>query len=49
MGIRQFNYDLASDTFTPDTELQEKDAKCGFACHSIVEAKDYVFTAYGKR
>jgi hypothetical protein len=48
-GYAQFNYDPASDTFTPDTDLQENDAKCGFACHSIVEAKDYIFTAYGKR
>jgi hypothetical protein len=48
-GYAQFNYDPASDTFAPDTELQENDAKCGFACHAIVEAKDYVFTAYGKR
>lgn len=48
-GFAQFNYDTGSETFTPDTELQENDAKCGFACHSIVAAKDYVFTAYGKR
>jgi hypothetical protein len=25
------------------------DAKCGFACHSTAEAKDFVFTAYGAR
>jgi hypothetical protein len=49
LGYAQFNYDPASDSFAPDTELQENDAKCGFACHSIVEAKDYVFTEYGKR
>ena len=52
-GWAQFNYDSASDTFTPATEAndppQENDAKCGFACHTIAEAKDYVFTAYGKR
>ena len=52
-GWAQFNYDPASDTFTPATEAdeppQENDAKCGFACHTIVEAKDYVFTAYGQR
>ena len=28
---------------------QEHDAKCGFACHTIVADKDYVFTAYPKR
>ena len=52
-GWAQFNYDPVSDTFTPATEAdeppQENDAKCGFACHTIAEAKDYVFTAYGKR
>jgi Cytochrome P460 len=41
----QFNYDAASDMFTP----LGTGAKCGFACHTIVKAKDYVFTAYPKR
>ena len=44
-GYAQFNYDTASDTFTP----LGTGAKCGFACHTIVAAKDYVFTAYPKR
>src|SRR3954463_2708932 len=44
-GYAQFNYDPASDTFTPDGS----DASCGHACHTIVAAKDYIFTAYGKR
>ena len=44
-GYGLFNYDTASDTFTPDG----KGAGCGFACHSAVKAKDFVFTAYGKR
>ncbi len=52
-GWAAFKYDAASDTFTPATEAdtppQANDAKCGFACHTIVEAKDYVFTAYPKR
>ena len=43
-GYAQFNYDSASDTFTPFGT----GAKCGFACHTIVAAKDYVFTAYPK-
>jgi hypothetical protein len=42
-----------SDTFTPqtlaDNPPQGNDAKCRFACHTIVAAKDYVFTAYPKR
>ncbi len=52
-GWAAFKYDAASDTFTPatvdDQPPQENDAKCGFACHTIVQAKDYVFTAYPKR
>ena len=52
-GYAAFEYDAASDTFTPATTLtqppQENDAKCGFACHTIVQAKDYVFTAYPRR
>ena len=41
----QFNYDTASDTFTP----LGTGVNCGTACHTIVKAKDYVFTAYPKR
>ena len=52
-GWTVFEYDAASDTFTPgtlaDKPPQGNDAKCGFACHTIVKAKDYVFTAHGKR
>ena len=48
-GYAQFDHDPASGTFTPNTSIQESDAKCGAACHTIVQAKDYVFTAYPKR
>ena len=52
-GWAQFDYDPASDAFKPadtsSTPPQEHDAKCGFACHTIVADKDYVFTAYPKR
>jgi hypothetical protein len=41
-----FDYDPASDTFRPDPTGV---VSCGFACHSGVAAKDYIFTAYGKR
>ena len=41
----KFLYDAASDTFAP----QGNDAKCGYACHTAVAAKDYIFTAYPKR
>jgi len=44
-GYAQFNYDGASDAFTP----LGTGANCGTACHTIVKAKDYVFTAYPKR
>jgi Cytochrome P460 len=52
-GYAEFEYDAASDTFRPgtlaDKPPQANDAKCGFACHTIVANRDYVFTAYGKR
>jgi hypothetical protein len=52
-GYGAFEYDAASDAFRPadtsDSPPQEHDAKCGFACHTIVADKDYVFTAYPKR
>jgi hypothetical protein len=44
-GYAQFNYDAASDAFMPEGS----DANCGYACHTIVTAKDYIFTAYPKR
>jgi hypothetical protein len=52
-GWAVFDYDAASDTFTPGTLAgkppQGNDAKCGFACHTTVKTRDYVFTAYAKR
>jgi hypothetical protein len=52
-GYAVFDYDAKSDTFTPGTSAdnppQGNDAKCGFACHTIVKTRDYVFTDYGKR
>jgi hypothetical protein len=44
-GYAQFNYDSASDAFTP----LGTGATCGAACHTLVRAKDFVFTSYGKR
>ncbi len=41
-----FDYNLASDTFKPNASGT---VNCGFACHTRVAAKDYIFTAYGKR
>jgi hypothetical protein len=52
-GYGEFEYDNASDTYRLGTQSDEppqgNDAKCGFACHTIVKKQDYVFTAYGKR
>jgi len=52
-GYAVFEYDSASDTFTPGTLAskppQANDAKCGYACHTRVKARDYVFTEYGHR
>ena len=52
-GYAVFDHDAKSDTFTPGTSAdnppQANDAKCGFACHTIVKNRDYVFTEYGKR
>ena len=52
-GYAVFDYDAASRTFTPGTLAgkppQGNDAKCGFACHTRVKTRDYVFTDYGHR
>jgi len=52
-GYAVFDYDAATDSFTPGTEAgtppQRNDAKCGVACHTRAKATDYVFTEYGKR
>ena len=41
----QFNYDAASKTFKPSVTGSE----CGYACHSTVASRDYIFTAYPLR
>jgi hypothetical protein len=52
-GYGVFEYDAAAGTFRPGTQAdrppQANDAKCGFACHTIVTTRDYVFTDYGHR
>jgi len=52
-GWAVFEYEAATGTFRPGTTAdkppQANDAKCGFACHTIVKARDYVFTEYGAR
>ncbi len=44
-GYAQFLYDAASDTFKPSGS----GASCGYACHTAVGAKDYIFTSYPQR
>jgi hypothetical protein len=52
-GYGEFEYDAASAMFRPGTQTDEppqgNDAKCGFACHTVVKARDYVFTGYQTR
>jgi hypothetical protein len=52
-GYAEFEYDASSDTFRPGTAADEppqaNDAKCGYACHTVVQKQDYVFTQYPKR
>jgi hypothetical protein len=52
-GWAAFEYDAAADTFKPATQAdkppQGNDAKCGFACHTSVKTRDYVFTDYAHR
>ena len=45
-GYAVFNYDAASDKFTPDPKSL---SDCGHACHMAVKAKDYIFHPYQKR
>ena len=52
-GWAAFEYDSATGSFSPATTAasppQGNDAKCGFACHTIVKGRDYVFTDYAAR
>ena len=45
-GYAVFNYDAASDKFTPDPKSL---SDCGNACHTAVKAKDYIFHPYQMR
>ncbi len=45
-GYAVFNYDAASDQFTADAQSP---SDCGYACHTPVKAKDYIFHPYQKR
>jgi len=45
-GYAVFNYEAASDKFTADAKSL---SDCGYACHTPVKAKDYIFHPYQKR
>jgi len=45
-GYAVFLYDPKSATFTPDASSP---VNCGYACHTIVKAKDYIFHSYQTR
>lgn len=45
-GYAVFNYDAATDTFSPDPKSL---SDCGNACHTAVKSKDYIFHPYQKR
>ena len=41
-GYALFNYNAASEAFTPDGSGNN----CGYKAHTIVKAKDYIFRLY---
>jgi hypothetical protein len=45
-GYAVFNYEAATDKFTADANSP---SDCGYACHTPVKAKDYIFHPYQKR
>jgi hypothetical protein len=45
----QWGYDPKTDTLKPNAPLSASGHVCGYACHTIVAKKDYIFTAYPKR
>ena len=45
-GYAVFNYDPPSDKFSADAKSP---SNCGYACHTPVKAKDYIFHRYEKR
>jgi mono/diheme cytochrome c family protein len=52
-GYGVFEYESAAGQFRlgnlSDKPPQGNDAKCGYACHTKVKTRDYVFTDYGRR
>lgn len=52
-GYGAFEHETASNTYRPanstDSPPQGNDAKCGAACHTVAQSRDYVFTSFAKR
>jgi hypothetical protein len=52
-GYGAFEYAVETQSFRPanssDQPPQANDAKCGAACHTVVKARDYVFTKFTRR
>jgi hypothetical protein len=44
-GYAQFTYNAGSDSFTP----VGTGSACGYTCHTLVKANDFVFTKYAQR
>jgi hypothetical protein len=44
----QFVHDAGSGTFKP-APLSLTGHECGYACHTVVKANDYIFTKYAPR
>lgn len=47
-GYARFLYDAASDMFKPYGSDSSFEKEC-YQCHTIVKAKDYIFTSYPRR
>ena len=47
-GYAQFIYDAASDMFTPYGSDSSFGKVC-YGCHTLVKARDYIFTSYPRR
>jgi Cytochrome P460 len=52
-GYAAFDYDAATESFRPadmnSKPPQGHDAKCGFACHTVAQKRDFVFTEFPNR
>jgi hypothetical protein len=47
-GYAQFLYDAGSDTFKPYGSDSSFEKEC-YGCHTLVKARNYIFTSYPRR